>query len=66
MLSLVCVCYVFSISSGVREVPYPVPSRCLAIPKVNGHEYVTSCLFLLFTFNIPLEGRNDEVAHGTN
>ncbi len=37
--------------------------RCL---QVDGHEHITSCLFLLFKFNIPLEGRDDEVAHGTN
>ena len=57
MLSLECVCYSHSISSGVKFVPYPVPSRCLAIPNVDGHEYITSCLFLLLYINVPLEGR---------
>lgn len=57
MLSLECVCYNHSISSGVKFVPYPVPSRCLAIPNVDGHEYITSCLFLLLYINVPLEGR---------
>jgi len=57
VLSLECVCYAHSISSGVKFVPYPVPSRCLAIPNVDGHEYITSCLFFLFYINVPLEGR---------
>ncbi len=57
MLSLECVCYNHSISSGVKFVPYPVPSRCLAIPNVDGHEYITSCLFFLLYINVPLEGR---------
>ena len=27
----------------------PFPARCLAIPNTNGHEYITSCLFLLYS-----------------
>jgi len=58
MLSLECVCYTHSIFSGVRLVPFPVPSRCLAIPNVNGHEHITSCLFLFSKTNVPLEGQD--------
>ena len=58
MLSLECVCYFRSISSGVRYVPFKfVPARCLAIPIDKRHEYIPSCLFLLLLINIPLEGR---------
>ena len=56
MLSLECVCYNLSISSGVRLVPYPVPSRCLAIPNANGREHIASRFSLWIWIMVPLEG----------
>ena len=43
----------------------PVPRRCLPIPNDNGHEHITSCLFLLLVINIPLEGRIHRVVPDT-
>lgn len=39
----------------------PFPLWCLPIPDSNGHEYITSCLFLLVLINIPLEGRKQKL-----
>ncbi len=59
MLSLECVCYTHSISSGVRYVSQdPVPSKVCQSLYQNGHEHIPSCLFLLLQVNVPLEGRS--------
>ena len=60
MLSLGCVCYNHSISSGVRYVPIdPVSHKgnCRNL-QVNGHEYITSCLSYFRNNNVLLEGRD--------
>ena len=47
MLSLECVCYPLSISSGVRYVRNPHFLKGVwRYLNVDGHEYITSCLFL--------------------
>ena len=63
MLSLGCVCYIHSISSGVRYVPLnSFQRRCLAIPDKRRREHITSCLSLLYHCLLEAWGRTSNHA----
>ena len=60
MLSLDCVCYTPVAYLQAWDM-FHKPRSLKGVWRYldnDGHEYITSCLFLLFLINIPLEGRN--------
>ena len=58
MLSLECVCYIYSISSGVRYVPSRTRpyDGVWRYHRLDGHEHITSCLFYINMINFSVGG----------